>query len=127
MQYIKPKNKQQNKAHRNIRVMGITEHTPLFETKKSRGRLIYRSFATSLFVCICFVWIYRISHIIDAKGEDGKWVWLGMLGAEFWFGFYWVLTQAFRWNLVFRKPFRNILSQRCHLLLFNLFSFTFYF
>ncbi|XP_027930587.1 cellulose synthase-like protein E1 [Vigna unguiculata] len=92
--------------------MGITEHTPLFETKKSRGRLIYRSFATSLFVCICFVWIYRISHIIDAKGEDGKWVWLGMLGAEFWFGFYWVLTQAFRWNLVFRKPFRNILSQR---------------
>ncbi|WVY94097.1 hypothetical protein V8G54_033185 [Vigna mungo] len=92
--------------------MEITEHTPLFETKKSRGRLIYRSFATSLFLCICCVWIYRISHIKDAKGKDGKWVWLGMFGAEFWFGFYWVLTQAFRWNLIFRQPFRNRLSQR---------------
>jgi len=107
--------------------MEIIEQTPLFDTKKGRGRLLYRSFAVSLSVCICFIWIYRFSHIIDSKGEDGKWAWLGMLGAELWFGFYWLLTQAFRWNLVFRQPFRNRLTQRCHLLLFYLFSITFYF
>ncbi|ESW18652.1 hypothetical protein PHAVU_006G058700 [Phaseolus vulgaris] len=92
--------------------MEIIEQTPLFDTKKGRGRLLYRSFAVSLSVCICFIWIYRFSHIIDSKGEDGKWAWLGMLGAELWFGFYWLLTQAFRWNLVFRQPFRNRLTQR---------------
>ncbi|KAL5134497.1 Cellulose synthase-like protein E2 [Glycine soja] len=52
----------------------------------------------------------RFSHI--TKGEDGNWAWLGMLASELWFGFYWVLTQALRWNLVFRQPFKNRLSQR---------------
>ncbi|KAK7301912.1 hypothetical protein RJT34_12789 [Clitoria ternatea] len=89
--------------------MGSGEYSPLFETTRGRGRFIYRSFAMSLFVAICFIWVYRFSHI---KGEDGKWAWIGMLGAELWFGFYWVLTQALRWNLIFRQPFKNRLSQR---------------
>ncbi|RZB99986.1 cellulose synthase-like protein E1 [Glycine soja] len=90
--------------------MGRVEYSPLFETRRCRGRFIYRSFAISLFVAICFIWHYRFSHI--TKGEDGNWAWLGMLASELWFGFYWVLTQALRWNLVFRQPFKNRLSQR---------------
>eukprot|EP00256_Glycine_max_P068074 XP_025982669.1 importin-5-like [Glycine max] len=45
-------------------------------TRRCRGRFIYRSFAISLFVAICFIWHYRFSHI--TKGEDGNWAWLGM-------------------------------------------------
>ncbi|CAK8565761.1 unnamed protein product [Lathyrus sativus] len=89
------------------------EYSPLFETKKGRGRLPYRLFATSIFVAICFIWFYRFNHIISQQEEDGrKWVWLGLLASELWFGFYWILTQALRWNLVFRQPFKNRLSQR---------------
>ncbi|MED6159326.1 hypothetical protein PIB30_041324 [Stylosanthes scabra] len=84
-------------------------YSPLFETKKGRGRIMYRSFAISLFVAIFFIWVYRVSHI---PSNNKKWVWLGLFGAELWFGFYWVLTQALRWNLVFRKTFKNRLSQR---------------
>ena len=34
-----------------------------------------------------------------------------MLAADLWFGFYWVLRQALRWNPVFRQVFKNRLSQ----------------
>ncbi|RDY00832.1 Cellulose synthase-like protein E1 [Mucuna pruriens] len=92
--------------------MGSVEYSPLFETRRGRGRLIYRTFAISLFVAICFIWLYRFSHITATNGYHGKLLCLGMFAAEVWFGFYWLLTQAFRWNLVFRQPFKNILSQR---------------
>ncbi|XP_016173442.1 cellulose synthase-like protein E1 [Arachis ipaensis] len=87
-------------------------YSPLFETNKGRGRVIYRPFAISLFVAIFFIWVYRLTHI-PSKVEDGNiWVWLGMFGAELWFGLYWLLTQALRWNLVFRHTFKDTLSQR---------------
>ena len=105
--------------------MGRVEYSPLFETRRCRGRFIYRSFAISLFVAICFIWHYRFSHI--TKGEDGNWAWLGMLASELWFGFYWVLTQALRWNLVFRQPFKNRLSQRYCYLLTVYFYFLYHF
>ncbi|KAL2332843.1 hypothetical protein Fmac_014056 [Flemingia macrophylla] len=92
--------------------MGSIEYSPLFETRRARGRVLYRPFAISLFVAICFIWLYRFSHIIGTKYENGKWAWLGMLAADLWFGFYWLLTQAFRWNPVFRETFKNRLSQR---------------
>uniref|UniRef100_A0A2N9HJ23 Glycosyltransferase 2-like domain-containing protein n=1 Tax=Fagus sylvatica TaxID=28930 RepID=A0A2N9HJ23_FAGSY len=47
-----------------------------------------------------------------AKGEDGRWGWIGLLVAELWFGFYWVLTQAQRWNQVYRSTFKDRLSKR---------------
>ncbi|PNX55845.1 cellulose synthase-like protein e1-like, partial [Trifolium pratense] len=84
-----------------------------------RGRVVYRLFAISLFVAISLIWLHRFNHIIttnhtqqEEEDDGGIWVWLGLLGAELWFGFYWILTQAFRWNqLVFRHPFKNRLSQ----------------
>ncbi|XP_015972841.1 cellulose synthase-like protein E1 isoform X4 [Arachis duranensis] len=92
----------------------------LFETTKSRGSFLHRVFSMSLFVAICFVYAYRLTHI-PTGGEDhgggedyyyGTWTWLGLLAAELWFGLYWVLTQAVRWNLVFRKTFKKRLAQR---------------
>ncbi|KAL1369964.1 hypothetical protein AAHE18_01G025800 [Arachis hypogaea] len=87
-------------------------YSPLFETNKGRGRVIYRPFAISLFLAIFFIWVYRLTYI-PSKLEDGNiWVWLGMFGADLWFGLYWLLTQALRWNLVFRHTFKDTLSQR---------------
>ncbi|RDX61630.1 Cellulose synthase-like protein E1 [Mucuna pruriens] len=91
--------------------MGEEEYYPLFETKRAKGRVIYIIFSLSLFVGICFIWVYRVSHI-PREGEDGKWAWIGLLCAELWFGLYWLLRHPFRWNPVFRKPFRHTLSQR---------------
>ncbi|XP_048425366.1 cellulose synthase-like protein E6 isoform X3 [Pyrus x bretschneideri] len=87
------------------------EKEPLFETKRAKGRVLYRVFAASIFAGICLVWVYRASHIPKA-GEDGRFGWIGLLGAEIWFGFYWLLTQASRWNPVYRHTFKDRLSQR---------------
>ncbi|KAJ6423706.1 hypothetical protein OIU84_024641 [Salix udensis] len=54
---------------------------------------------------------YRVSNM-PKDGEEGRWFWIGLLGAELWFGFYWVLTQALRWNQVHRLTFKDRLSQR---------------
>ncbi|KAB1215087.1 Cellulose synthase-like protein E6 [Morella rubra] len=91
--------------------MGSDGYYPLFETRKAKGRVIYRLYALSVLVGICLIWVYRASHI-PKPGEDGRWGWIGLLGAELWFGLYWVLTQAHRWNLVYRSTFKDRLSQR---------------
>lgn len=95
--------------------MGKEGHSPLFEIKRAEGRVKYRLFAVSIFVGICLIWVYRVRHI-PKKGEDGRWGWIGLLAAELWFGFYWLLTQALRWNRVHRRTFKDRLSQRFCLL-----------
>ncbi|CAL0308923.1 unnamed protein product [Lupinus luteus] len=88
------------------------EYYSLFETTRARGWLIYRVFAIFTFVAICFIWFYRFSNI-TINGEGAKsWAWLALFGAEIWFGLNWLFSQALRWNLVFRKPFKTRLSQR---------------
>ncbi|XP_062078897.1 cellulose synthase-like protein E1 [Humulus lupulus] len=84
---------------------------PLFETKRAKGRIIYRVFGSSIFVGICVIWFYRLSYI-PKQDQDGRWAWIGLLGAELWFGFYWILTQSHRWNQVYRTTFKDRLSQR---------------
>ncbi|XP_028200683.1 cellulose synthase-like protein E1 isoform X2 [Glycine soja] len=84
------------------------EDYSLFETRKDKGRHIRRIYAISLFVAICFIWAYRLSHI----PAYGKWAWLGLFAAELWSGFYWLFGQALRWNMLFRKTFINRLSER---------------
>ncbi|CAL5392491.1 unnamed protein product [Camellia sinensis] len=87
-------------------------YLPLFETRRERGRVMaYRVFATTVFVGIALIWVYRGSHIPGA-GEDGRLGWIGMFGAELWFGLYWVLTQSLRWNRTFRFTFKDRLSKR---------------
>ncbi|XP_027170369.1 cellulose synthase-like protein E1 isoform X2 [Coffea eugenioides] len=90
---------------------GKSEYIPLFETEKAKGRIVHRLFATSIFVGIILIWIYRASHIPRSQ-EDGRWAWIGMFGAEIWFGLYWFITQSVRWSLVYRRTFTDRLSRR---------------
>lgn len=87
------------------------EVLPLFETRRAEGRILYRPFAASVFVGIVAIWVYRASHM-PGPGEDGRFGWIGLLGAELWFGLYWLLTQAPRWNRLHRSTFKDRLSQR---------------
>nr|GLL38693.1 cellulose synthase-like protein E1 [Ipomoea trifida] len=87
------------------------KYEPLFETRIAKGRLVYRLFSASIFVGIVCVWIYRVIHIPEA-GEYGRMGWIGVYGAELWFGIYWIFTQAQRWSPVFRQPFRQTLLKR---------------
>lgn len=97
--------------------MGSEEgYEPLFETKKSKGRVLYRLFAATIFVGICLIWAYRLIHIPN-YGENGRWVWIGLFMSELWFGLYWILTQSLRWNQVYRSTFKNRLSHRSENLL----------
>ncbi|RWR84931.1 EMP24_GP25L domain-containing protein/Cellulose_synt domain-containing protein [Cinnamomum micranthum f. kanehirae] len=90
--------------------MGGEGRLPLFETKEAKGRIAYRLFSISIFVGICLIWVYRVTHV--PGGGIGRWVWLGMFSAELWFGFYWILTQAVRWRPVYRYTYKERLSQR---------------
>ncbi|XP_022637400.1 cellulose synthase-like protein E1 [Vigna radiata var. radiata] len=87
------------------------EQHSLFETRKDRARHIRRFYAVSVFLAICFVWAFRLSHI-PANGEAGQWAWLGLFLAELWSGIYWLFYQALRWNMLFRTTFPDKLSQR---------------
>ncbi|KAI4306231.1 hypothetical protein L6164_029523 [Bauhinia variegata] len=89
--------------------MASGEYSPLFETKRDKARVIRRLSAISLFVSHCLIWVYRLNHISE---NGGRWVWFGLLASELWFGLYCVITQALRWNIVFRQPFPDRLSQR---------------
>ncbi|XP_023535776.1 cellulose synthase-like protein E1 [Cucurbita pepo subsp. pepo] len=89
--------------------MGSEGYSPLFETKAAKGRVAYRVFAASIFVGICLIWSYRVKFV---GGGGGRWGWLGLFAAEIWFGFYWVITQAPRWNPIRRRTFKHKLSQR---------------
>ncbi|XP_002522779.2 cellulose synthase-like protein E1 [Ricinus communis] len=91
--------------------MGSDKHTPLFETRRAKGRVFYRLFAATVFVGICLICAYRLIHM-PREGEDGRWVWIGLLGAELWFGLYWVITQSLRWQPVYRHTFKDRLSNR---------------
>ncbi|KAK2640140.1 hypothetical protein Ddye_027935 [Dipteronia dyeriana] len=86
-------------------------YVPLFETNKFKGRVMYRLFSVSIFIGISFILAYRVGHI-PGKGADGKWAWIGLFAAELWFSFYWLCTQALRWNCVYKRTFKDRLSQR---------------
>ncbi|XP_008811269.2 cellulose synthase-like protein E6 isoform X3 [Phoenix dactylifera] len=103
--------------------MGGEDESPLFETKGEKGRIWYKLYAFSVFVGLCLIWVYRASHI-PKLGEEGRWIWLGLFGAELWFGFYWVLNQSVRWNPVYRRTFKERLSKRYQAKLPNVDAFV---
>ncbi|KAF3973686.1 hypothetical protein CMV_002921 [Castanea mollissima] len=84
---------------------------PLFETKEARFRGAYKVLAFTVFVGICLIWAYRLTHIPRA-GEQGRWAWIGMFMAELCFGLYWILTQSCRFKVVYNHPFKERLSNR---------------
>ena len=98
---------------------GEEEYTPLLETKEAKGRLIYRMFAGTILAAICMVWIYRAITIQKAMveyREEGRllelWGLIGLFCAEIWFSFYWILTQALRWRIIYRRTFKERLLTR---------------
>ncbi|KAK9269765.1 hypothetical protein L1049_001543 [Liquidambar formosana] len=90
---------------------GREEALSLFETKEARGRVAYKLFSSTIFMGICLIWFYRLINI-PRSGEEGRWAWIGLFVAEFWFGLYWIITQSVRWNVVYRYPFKERLLHR---------------
>ena len=90
---------------------GGEEELPLFETKEARFRGAYKVFVSTVFVGICLIWVYRLTHIPRA-GEKGRWAWIGMFMVELWFGLYWIITQSSRFKVVYNCPFKERLSYR---------------
>ncbi|XP_049345478.1 cellulose synthase-like protein E6 [Solanum verrucosum] len=88
-----------------------TLHLPLFETKEAKGKTIYKLFASTIFVGICLIWLYRLINM-PSKGESGRLAWICMFLAELCFGFYWIITQSVRWNVIYTYPYKNRLSLR---------------
>ncbi|KAG8386011.1 hypothetical protein BUALT_Bualt03G0104700 [Buddleja alternifolia] len=79
---------------------------PLFETKVARGRAAYKLVSITILFGIVSTWIYRLINI----PATGKYAWIAIFFAEFFFGLHWILTQAARWNVVYRYPFKDRLS-----------------
>lgn len=89
------------------------ETLPLFETKEAKGRILHRLYLASMAVGISLILAYRWIHIPTAKDAMIKrWACYGMLGAELWFAFYWVLSQIPRWMPVQNFTFKDRLLQR---------------
>uniref|UniRef100_M1CX26 Cellulose synthase CslE n=1 Tax=Solanum tuberosum TaxID=4113 RepID=M1CX26_SOLTU len=88
-----------------------TLHLPLFETKEAKGKTIYKLFASTIFVGILLIWLYRLINM-PSKGESGRLAWICMFLAEICFGFYWIITQSVRWNVIYTYPYKNRLSLR---------------
>ncbi|XP_023917837.1 cellulose synthase-like protein E6 isoform X2 [Quercus suber] len=91
--------------------MAKDDNLPLFETKSAKGRILFQIYSLLIFVGTCFIFAYRLSHI-PAKGEPGRWAWMGLFFSELWFCFYWFVTTVVRWNPIYRNTFKDRLSHR---------------
>ncbi|XP_020264375.1 cellulose synthase-like protein E6 isoform X2 [Asparagus officinalis] len=80
----------------------------LFTAESAKGRAAYKLYASSVLAGILLIWFYRATHI----PLEGRWAWLGLFGAEIWFGFYWFVTQSARWNPIYYRTHKDKLSQR---------------
>ncbi|CAI9292438.1 unnamed protein product [Lactuca saligna] len=89
--------------------MGDIEHFPLFETKQTKGRTLFKVYAASMAMGICLICVYRATHTPE-KGKTGRYLWIGLFMAELWFTFYWLITQLVRWNPVTHLTFKDQLS-----------------
>jgi hypothetical protein len=73
-------------------------------------KALHRLHAATVLAGIWLALCYRAAQVPAAGGS--KAVWLGMLGAELWFGLYWIVTQSVRWSPVRRRTFKDRLAAR---------------
>ncbi|XVE90172.1 hypothetical protein DITRI_Ditri20bG0056800 [Diplodiscus trichospermus] len=92
--------------------MAKNDYVPLFETRPVKGRIVFRLFAASVLVGICFIFMYRVRFFSVGSSKVEIWSWFGLFMSELWFSFYWFLTTVPRWNSVHRVPYNDRLSQR---------------
>ena len=88
--------------------MGNNDNLPLFVTKSAKGRILFQFIALTIFVGICLISVYRLTHIPEGK-EAGRWAWMGLFLSGLWFFFiYWFFTMVVRLNphilLHFQRP-----------------------
>ncbi|GKV18827.1 hypothetical protein SLEP1_g29157 [Rubroshorea leprosula] len=76
-----------------------------------KGRLLFRLYTASVFLGICFICAFRVTHF-PTEGKVERWGWIGLIVAELWFSFYGFLTIVVRWNPVSRRTFKDRLSHR---------------
>ncbi|CAM8985987.1 unnamed protein product [Rhodiola kirilowii] len=95
---------------------GGSKYLPLFETKPFRGRKLFRLYALSVFVGICFIGVYRVMNIQTmlqvGSSKLELWAWIGTFLSELWFALYWISTVVVRWNPIYRRSFNDRLSTR---------------
>ncbi|KAK4588667.1 hypothetical protein RGQ29_019611 [Quercus rubra] len=91
--------------------MGDNNGLPLFVTKSAKGRILFQLYAILIFVGVCLIFLYRLSHI-PKREEAGRWAWIGLFLSELWFSFYWFLTTFVRLNPIYRYTFKDRLSLR---------------
>ncbi|XP_038689760.1 cellulose synthase-like protein E6 [Tripterygium wilfordii] len=84
----------------------------LFQTKTSRGTFLFKLYVSSIALCVCLTWVFRLLHLPPKDLLLHRWVWIGSFLAELWFTFYWLITQIVRWNPTYRYTFKDRLSQR---------------
>ncbi|KAK8712971.1 hypothetical protein V6N13_148199 [Hibiscus sabdariffa] len=92
--------------------MGSNGYLPLFQTRLANGLLLFRLYAASVFIAICFICFYRLSCFPAQHAKTQGLAWIGMFLSELWFGFYFFITVVVRWNPVFHSTFKNRLSSR---------------
>ncbi|KAK8520124.1 hypothetical protein V6N13_031411 [Hibiscus sabdariffa] len=95
--------------------MGNSGYLPLSGTKPARGYFLFRSYAVSVFIAICFIFWYRLAYFPLLEVETPptqRWVWVGMFLSELWFTLYFFITVVVKWNPVFRYTFKDRLSAR---------------
>ncbi|XP_050288233.1 cellulose synthase-like protein E6 isoform X2 [Quercus robur] len=91
--------------------MGDNNGLPLFVSKSAKGRILFQLYAILIFVGVCFIFLYRLSHI-PRREEAGRWAWIGLFLSELWFSFYWFLTTFVRLNPIDRYTFKDRISLR---------------
>ena len=97
--------------HKREREMGDNNGLPLFVTKSAKGRILFQLYAILIFVGVCLIFLYKLSHI-PRREEAGRWAWIGLFLSELWFSFYWFLTTFVRLNPIYRYTFKDRLSLR---------------
>ncbi|XVE62574.1 hypothetical protein DITRI_Ditri06bG0129100 [Diplodiscus trichospermus] len=102
--------------------MGSNGYLPLFETRPAKGLVLFRLYAASIFVAVCFIWFYRVSYF-PVEGKLELCAWVGMFLAELWFIFFFFITAIAKWNVVSRHTFKDRLSSRSFLISFFHFRF----
>lgn len=85
-------------------------HVGLFETKEARLRGVYKVFASTIFVAICWTWVYRVAYMSTVT--SGRWAWISVFVSEIAFGLYWIITQSVRWRIIYQTPFKHKLLHR---------------
>ncbi|KAI4371183.1 hypothetical protein MLD38_019449 [Melastoma candidum] len=85
---------------------------PLFETVSGNWLFLYRLYAASILVCICFVFASRVKLLPPSENGTHRLMWIGCSLCELAFFLFWIPTVVVRWDRSYRRTFKDRLSER---------------